>query len=178
MLKPQELVFGRFLEQTRKSQRIPQAQLAQKLGYKNINKGVRRVADIESGNIDETLINSIMQILAVSQEERQRCALAEQLNNKRLIKSLPPFEAKLFWRTVGCLYAVEPVPEYLQTKTAQINFARQFAKERHRHCRLELDYDLRYWISPDGNISMPDRRLVSDTSCKPYSERVCECVIS
>ena len=60
MLKPQELVFGSFLEQRRIKLQITQAQLAQILGYSNVNKGIRRIREIESGTIEESLVLKIM----------------------------------------------------------------------------------------------------------------------
>lgn len=159
MIRQQELVFARFLEQRRKSQKFSQAQMAQKLGYNNVNKGIRRIADIESGNMNEDLIPKIIAILNVTEEDRQKCLLAEELSRKRLVKRLPQFKPMLIWRALSCINCSEPIPDYLTSNPAKLFFAQNFAREKHRHCRLELNYNLRYYISPAGEISKPDKRL-------------------
>ncbi len=167
MLKPQELVFGSFLEQRRIKLQITQAKLAQILGYSNVNKGIRRIKEIESGTIEESLVLKIMGSLNVSEHDRQKCALAEELSKKRLVKELAPFKPKLVWRAVGCIHFSDPIPNSLKQRSSIIAYAKKIAIERHRHCRLELDYDLRYYISPDGEISRADKRLFNNKSAKP-----------
>lgn len=168
MIKEQELVFGRFLEQARKRQQLTQAQLAKKLGYINVNKGIRRIADIECGNMDRALTPAIMVILNVTEQERQKCLLAEELSKKRMVKSLAPFQPKLVWRALSCIHFSEILPGYLSSNSAKIKYAQNFARERHSHCRLELNYNLRYYFSPDGEISKPDRRFIGHCNDKLY----------
>lgn len=172
MLKPQELVFGRFLEQKRKDLQITQRELAQMLGYKNITKGIRRITDIESGNMNDTLISELMTLLKVSEQDRQSCQLAEDLVIMRQIRKLPPFKPKLIWRAISCVHISEPIPDYLESKSSKVTYAQNFAKAKHCHCRLELDYNLRYWISPDGVISKADRRFVDKKSTRPDLGRI------
>lgn len=164
MLKRQELVFGRFLQQKRKELQITPAKLARMLGYKNVAKGIRRIADIESGNMNDALVSAMMTLFKVSEQDRQSCLLAEDLVIKRQIRELPTFKPKLLWRALSCIHLSEPIPNYLESKSAKISYAQNFAKEKNSHCRLELNYNLRYYISPDGEISKADRRFVDNIS--------------
>lgn len=155
----QELVFAIFLEQRRKSLQLTHKQLAQMLGYKNTNKGIRRIIAIEAGQMDNTLVPKIMKVLDVSEVERRKCLLGEQLFKKQELKKLPTFEPKLIWRAMACIYIPQILPKYLTSKASMIVYSKDFARTRNAHCRLELDYDYRYYISKIGEISKPDRRL-------------------
>ena len=85
----QELVFGRFLQNRRKELELTPNQLALKLGYRNANKGIRRIAAIESGEIREEIINKIMKVLNVSEDDRLRCSEKEETYIDKLVSKLP-----------------------------------------------------------------------------------------
>ena len=167
MIKQQEMIFGRFLEEKRKNSGFSRKEIAQKTGYKNLNKGIRRIKAIEEGKIDEPLVQKIMTILEVAGLDREKCLLAEKLQIKREIKKLPEFKPRIIWRAMSCLYIPLEIPEYLTSKAAILNFARALARERKAHCRLELNYNLRYYIAPSGEVSKPDRRFHYDRPAKP-----------
>jgi transcriptional regulator with XRE-family HTH domain len=155
------------LEKNKKNSGFSLKEIAQQTGYKNLNKGIRRIKELESGNIDEQLVQKIMSALEVVDLDRKKCQLAEELQIKREIKKLPEFKAKLFWRAMSCVYIPLKIPEYLTSRAAILNFTKDFARERKAHCRLELDYNLRYYFSPSGEVSKPDRRFNRNRPAKP-----------
>lgn len=168
-----EFVFGRFLKERRLAINLTQKQLADKLGYRNTNRGIRRIQKIEDGFIDSDLVCKIMQNLDVSNEERAKCCLREEACILEQIAKLPKFKPVLVWRAMACVYVEVKMPESLTTVDEMLEFASAYAKERKALCWLKLDYNLRYHINRDGEIAGPDRSIsdLPGTACS--AENAC-----
>lgn len=163
----QEIVFGKFLKERRNQLKLSQSQLAAKIGYKNINKGIRRIADIENGRPEHKLTKSIMSCLGVTSEDRELCAQKEALHREQSISKLPRFKPILIWRAMACIYVPVKLPENITQHKELIAYAANLAKAKNSNCCLKLDYDLRYWINKNGDISHADRRLENTPTAKP-----------
>ncbi len=163
----QEIVFGKFLKVRRKQLKLTIAQLVSKIGYKNISKGIRRIADIENGKTEPELTGKIMLQLGVTQEDRKRCEKQEALHKKQLIEKLPKFKPVLVWRAMACVYMSIELPENFTSQQDMIHYASEIAKTRKSNCCLKLDYDLRYWINKNGEIGKADRRIENMPTAKP-----------
>ena len=166
MLK-QELVFGEFLKERRNQLRLTVSQLASDIGYRNINKGIRRITAVESGHIDSELVAKLMMHLQVTQEDRDRCLNLEATARKLLIEKMPKFKPVIVWRAMPCIYVPVNLPEGLTEQQDMIAYAAEFSRERHGHCCLKLDYDLRYWINERGETGNADRTISNLPDVKP-----------
>ncbi len=154
-----EFVFGRFLKERRKAMGLTHKQLAERLGYRNTNRGIRRIQRIENGFIENDLVGKIMQILDVNDEEREKCRQQEEAYLLEQIAKLPKFKPVLVWRAMACAYVDVKIPENLTTTGEMLEFASAYAKERKALCWLKLDYNLRYHINRDGEVSGPDSSI-------------------
>lgn len=163
----QELVFGQFLQNRRKTLKLTHKVLATKLGYSNISKGIRRIVDIENGKIHQSLISSLMITLGVTEENRALCNAREQIYIQDYVKILPKFKAVILYRAMACIYVPIEIPTNLRSAQAKLIYAIDFAKEKHAHCCLKLDYNLRYYINKEGGVSKADRRLYEVSWSKP-----------
>lgn len=163
----QEIVFGIFLKERRAVLKLTQAQLAAMVGYSNITKGIRRISAIENGDTGTDLTEKLMNCLGVSPAERQRCLDHEDNFRRQLIAKLPDFKPVLTWRAMACIYVPVEIPEDITRPQEMLAYAAELARSRHGNCCLELDYDLKYWISKNGDISKADRRIKKLPRAKP-----------
>lgn len=163
----QEIVFGIFLRDRRTQLKLTAGQLAAKIGYKNINKGIRRIAAVENGKTEPELTAKIMAHLEVTEEDRAQCLSQEPLLRKQLIEKLPEFQPVLVWRAMACVYVPVKLPENITARQDMLAYAAELAKTRRSNCCLKLDYDLRYWINKNGEISKADNRMENTPTAKP-----------
>ncbi len=163
----QELVFGAFLKERRTSLKLTTAQLAAKIGYKNICKGIRRISAVENGETEPELTAKIMASLGITTEDREKCRKQEALFRKQLIEKLPKFKPVLIWRAMACIYVSVELPENIVNQQDLLDYAAELARTRHSNCCLRLDYDLRYWINKNGETGKADRRMENMPTARP-----------
>lgn len=163
----QELVFGHFLQNRRKTLKLTRKELALKMGYRNISKGIRRIIDVENGIIIESIISKLMVALEIPEKDRIICNEKEQSYIQDYVNKLPEFKPKLLYRAMACVYIPMEIPPDLQSIEDVIIFASDYARERKAFCCLELDYNLRYYINKEGGISKADRKLCNVLGAKP-----------
>lgn len=163
----QEIVFGIFLKDRRTQLKLTAGQLAAKIGYKNINKGIRRILAAENGKTEPELTAKIMAYLEVTAEDRAQCLSQEALLRKQLIKKLPEFKPTLVWRAMPCVYVPVKLPENITSHQDMLAYAAELAKTRRSNCCLKLDYDLRYWFNKNGEIGKADSRIENTPIARP-----------
>ena len=154
-----EFVFGKLLKDRRVALGLSPKQLAEKLGYKNVTKGIRRVNEAEEGCVCEDKLQEIMTFLNVTEADRARCRIEQEKQILEKIKTLPKFKPVLVWRAMACIYPQVKIPEELTTVEQMLEFASNFTRARKRLAWLKLDYNLRYHIGTDGSVSEPDRSV-------------------
>ena len=163
----QELVFGHFLQNRRKALKLTHKELALKMGYRNISKGIRRIIDVENGIIIESIISKLMVALNVTGEDRAKCKAKEDSYIQDYVNTLPVFKPVLVYRAMACIYIPIEIPNALGSVQEQIKFAIDVAQARHAHCWLKLNYNLRYHINKEGGVSKADRSLREVTGARP-----------
>lgn len=150
-----EFVFGKFLKDRRISLGLTPKQLAEKLGYRNLVKGIRRISEAEEANSGEFKLQEIMAALNVTEADRTQCAEEQKRQVLELVKTLPKFKPILLWHVQACFYAEERIPEELTTLEQMMEFASDFAKNKKRPAMLLIDYHLKCYVRPDGTITKP-----------------------
>jgi len=161
----QEFSLGALIAEKRKLAGLSRKQLAEKLGYKNLEKGIRRIGEMENGRFIEHITPQIMIILDISEEEREFC---RQKDVELLIETkmkLPPFKPLIIRRLMAALYQPIPVPEGM-TNEELIDYAINLSIRDHLYLCLQLDYDLRYWINPKG-LTFKDKKFMGGPWAKP-----------
>lgn len=156
-----EFVFGQLLKDRRIAMGLSPKQLAEKLGYRNIVKGIRRINEAEEGGGDNNKLQEIMAVLGVTEADRAQCRVEQEKQILEKIKTLPKFKPVLVYRIFACLYANAKIPEELTTEEQLKEFAGNFARERKCLAWLKLDYNLTYFINIEGKVLGPDRSLSS-----------------
>ena len=160
-----EFSLGALIAENRKLAGLSRRQLAEKLGYRNLEKGIRRIGEIENGRFNEQIIPQIMKILDISEEEREFCRQKDVELIIETKRKLPPFKPLIVRRLMAALYQPIPVPEGM-TNEELIDYAINLSIRDHLYLCLQLDYDLRCWINPKG-VSYEDKNFMGGPWAKP-----------
>lgn len=156
LLRP-KFVLGMFLKERREAMNLSRKQLAEKIGYKNTSKGIRRIETAEDGFIHPEILKKLVYCLNITENDLKRCEEEEEPYLRSLAAKMPPFKPVLIWRAMACLYIAVKIPEELTEREDIMAFASNYAKQRHSKCCLKFDYDLRYWINEEGEVPPADR---------------------
>lgn len=144
-----EFHLGALIAEKRNQAGISKKQLAELCGYTKIAKGIRRVGEIERGKVIKELTAKIMQILDISNEERESCKHKDYDLEMERRNNLPPFKPYIVRRLIAAVYQNLPVPEGMSHEELIENTLKRSVEEHFLMC-LQLDYDLRYWMNPNG----------------------------
>lgn len=156
-MNKREFVFGNMLRERRKALNLSQKELAERMGYKNLSRGIRKINAIEDGEIIPEVLKKMMTCLGVTEKARQRCQKKEAAYIQEMIKKFPPFKPVLICRYMACVYSEIRIPENINSESEMLEFAKDFAKKHKRLCWLKLDYDYCYHINCEGKTAGPDR---------------------
>jgi len=146
-----EQVFGKFIKAKREALSLSQKELALKMGYTNLSKGIRKIRETESGAIIPKFIEKIMEVLEITEKDRKKCREEEELFISEKIKLLSPFKPFLIVRYLPVVYVRREVPENLETDEL-IKRAEEFTEKTGLYTCLNLNYNLRYWFYGKGKF--------------------------
>ena len=145
----QQKFLGKLLEKRRKEQGLSKKEMVLKLGYLNINRGIRRVNAIENGEVIREVTVKMMRILGVTQEEMATC----EKKQAEWIDSLPPIKPYIVVRIIPAIYLNADVPQHL-TEEEMVEYAIALSKRQNRYVCLQYARAKRYWINPNGSYTI------------------------
>jgi transcriptional regulator with XRE-family HTH domain len=163
---PTEL--GQLLRRTRTDLRLTLQGLAQRIGYRNLNKGARRLETLEvSGLGTAEIVRRAASALGIDPqavfEARARDEAARSADFEGWLDVAQPMEVCGY--VAGVTFRV-PLPPGLTEEQAIA-----FATDAHRRWRvrmcLVLDRKRSFWISPEGKTYLTQARR--DQPNSPYS---------
>jgi transcriptional regulator with XRE-family HTH domain len=140
-------------------------QLARLLGYRNVNKGIRRLLRFErEGSIKEDLLVRLAEALEID------LPIIEELIEQDRAERLRQWEAwvneqvpmTLIVRYLPGGYGQLRLPANIATSEDAIAYARQVARKRNRRVCLVISRRLSVWIDAQGDVeatteAMPER---------------------
>ena len=125
--------LGNYLKEKRLKQKLNTAQLAGKIGYKNINKGMRRIIDLErEGRVNSEILRKIIYTLK----------LDEDIINKLIRKDREAYEADLErWlndpinmyytiRVMPAVYLSYDLPSNITSEDEAVEYVSAVAKDK------------------------------------------------
>lgn len=149
----QQQIFGKLLEKRRKEKGLTKKELAIKLGYSNITKGIRRVDSIEDGDLIEPVVSKVIKLLKITQEEKAECEKQMAKKVREYIDSLSPLKPCIVFRAIPGVYIRKDVPQHLSEKE-MVEYAETLSKEMNKHLCLNYAHEKRYWINQKGVYSI------------------------
>lgn len=160
-----EYHLGALIAEKRSQAGITRKKLAELCDYRKLEKGIRRIEEIENGRVIEELTVKIMKILEISKEERENCKQKDYDFEMERRNNLPPFKPYIVRRLIPAVYQSISVPEGLSNEEL-IEYTLKKSAEEHFYMCLQLNYDLRYWIQPDGKC-LEDHKFDGGPWAKP-----------
>jgi hypothetical protein len=145
-----------YFTERRKEKGLILAELAKLIGYSNITKGIRRIANFEeTGYIAEDLLAKLTVALGIDQATVNRLRYEDYREWFSWVNA--PIEPYLVLR---CLHG-GPIllPDYLQSVTAMEHYAILLAMERQGDVGLVLSRRILVWFGKDGSIRDVKERL-------------------
>jgi hypothetical protein len=148
--------LGDCFHTQRKCQLPTLGQLAQRLGYRNVSKGARKLLHFErEGVIKPDLLVKVAEALGIDwgiverimEEERQ-----EKLQAWEAWVS-EPVPMRLVVRLMAAVYRGETVPEEIKTKEEAEKWACDWASKHQRQVCLVLSRRSSTWIDADGCVT-------------------------
>jgi len=129
--------------------RFTRKDLASKLGFKNLGRGIWLIDQIERGENDERLIPRICELLEITELDLKRCQNEEDRLIREYRASLPPFTPHIVRRFAACVYVKILIPDHIKPSDL-LNYATNLARELKSELCVRLNYDLCYWVRIDG----------------------------
>lgn len=151
-------VFGRHIRSRREAAGYNPQTLAQAIGYRNTNKGARRLQHLEDAGLEtQEFVDRVLAVLDVDrgrakalylEDEAARRAAWEAWVDEPVRPMLFRNWGPLFTRAMGVLAA----PSSCTTEQAAEAWARAYAREHHWRMRLMPSRREDVWIGADGEI--------------------------
>ena len=164
--------LSRFIKEERIKQGLNYAEVSKKIGYKNINKGMRRVIDLErEGVVNPEVLDRIVDALELDQVYVDQLIQEDKELQKREFEEWvnTPIKWHLIIRWMPAVYGEREIPGYIKTEQEAIDYAKSFAREKKLMLWLVLSRKVNYHIDAGGNIkSMYE--VTKDFINLPYAE--------
>jgi hypothetical protein len=147
--------LGDFLRAERFKQGLSLGQLARLVGYRNLNKGARRILALErtgTGKVDlvvnvaETLNLDWMAVERLAEDERRERLLAWEAWVSQ------PVSIQLVVRMMAAVYARKVPPAEVTTPVEAEAWACEFARQHGCRVCLVVSRRLSVWIDADGQV--------------------------
>jgi len=148
--------LGTYIKQKRVEKNINTADLAKKMGYKNLNKGTRRIIDLEREgivhsevlekiaaalNLDRNHINALINKDRQEQEEEFEKYLSEPVRPYYILRIIPT------------IYQSYDIPINFPTEEQIINYVAEIAKEKQKQALLRLSRRENVSINEKGEVT-------------------------
>ena len=164
--------LGRYVREERVKQGLNSSELAQLMGYKNINRGMRRILDLErEGEVHPEVLKKLIKALNLNQEivdehikkdkEQRDKEFQEWVNT--------PIKKHLIIRWMPAVYGEREIPEEIQTEEEVIQYACDKAKELKCMLWLVLSRKENIHISKGGQI-ISRNTVTKDRSFLPFTQ--------
>ena len=142
--------LGQLVRRRRLESCLSLRRMAVALGYRNVNKGIRRVQSLEvSGVADETFWRKVQNVLELDKSEvRQAFERDWQAYQTWLDESI---EIRCIIRWMPAIYSEVVLPADVKGDPEQARkFARNLARPKHRKVWLRLSRRLTVWVDERG----------------------------
>jgi len=161
-----------YIKKERIKQGLNYAEVSKKMGYKNINKGMRRVIDLErEGVVNPEVLDRIVDALELDQVYVDQLIQEDKEQEKREFEEWvnTPIDWHLIIRWMPAVYGERAIPGYLKTEDEAIDYAREVAREYKSMVWLVLSRKENIHIYPDGSIKSRNE-VTMDFINLPYAE--------
>jgi hypothetical protein len=147
--------LAKYIKQERVKQGLNYAELSRLMGYKNNNRGMRRIIDLaREGKVHSEILKKLIEALGLDRayidqlikedKDQQRREFEEWVNN--------PIDWHLIIRWMPAVYGEREIPGYIKTEDEAIEYARSVDREYKSMVWLVLSMKENIHIDSDGSI--------------------------
>ena len=148
--------LANYIKQERIKQKLNYAEVSRKMGYKNLNKGMRRIIDLErEGKFHPEVLDRIIDALNLDKEyidqlieedfEQQKREFEEWVNE--------PVNMTYTIRIMPTIYLTYDLPTNINTEDEAVAFCCAQAKEKRKLIWLSPSRKVTIFISKDGEVT-------------------------
>ncbi len=147
--------LSRFIKEEREKQGLNYAEVSKKMGYKNLNKGMRRIIDLErEGVVDPEVLDRIIDALELDQDYIDSLIIKdrekyEEEFEKWLSEPIEPYHTL---RIMPSIYLSCNLPSNLTTEKEATEYVARIAKEKQVKAWVNLSRRENIYITEDGDI--------------------------
>jgi len=150
-----KLNLSTYIKQERIKQELNYAELSRKMGYTNVNKGMRRIIDLErEGEAHCEVLEKIIDTLELDRTYIDQLIQEDNEQQKNEFEAWinTPIKWHLIIRWMPAVYGEREIPGYVKTEEEAIEYAVGVAKEYSSIVWLVLSRKENIHIDKDGNV--------------------------
>ncbi|MEE4262837.1 MAG: helix-turn-helix transcriptional regulator [Desulfobacteraceae bacterium] len=158
--------LGNYVRSERQKAGLSRQQLASMVGYKNLNKGARRIEQVElEGPFDKAIFWGIAEALGLDHAEIEIRTRNDHENHEKYLDE--PIQMKMIVRLMAAVYTAHYLPTKIRSKEDAMAYAREYATINHAKVCLILSRRFSYWIDESGKGFMKETTKENPTN-SPY----------
>ena len=160
--------LGELLRNTRLNQRLTPQDVARRLGYRNLNKGARRVERLErTGNEAHSFIETLAAVLACDQAHVADLKVRDDVARRSAFEAClnVPQPMQLYRKAAGLAIGAQ-IPDGL-TEEEAVAYAIKLQRTEGLPMCLVLDRRRSLWIDKDGALRLTQAQMGHSNS--PYN---------
>ena len=152
--------LGEFFRSRRIEQGLSLGQLARLAGYRNVNKGVRRILRFEQDCVVRNdLLVRMTEALKISDYDLYT-ALCDHFHEQHLQEANELFQPYLVVRYLAAIYGRHELPAEIATAVEAERYACDYARSHRWRVCLVLSRRRCVWISASGTVERREEMLV------------------
>ena len=164
--------LSRFIKEERVKQGLNYAEISKMIGYTNLNKGMRRIIDLErEGIVHHEVLEKIIYALKLHKDKVkiliQQDEEVQQRKFDEWVKA--PIKWHIIVRFIPAVYGEREIPSYIKTEDEAIEYAKSYAKENQKMLWLVLSRRENIHIGAYGEV-MARYEVTRDFINLPYME--------
>ena len=145
-----------YIKQERLKKRLNYADLSRLMGYKNINRGMRRIIDLErEGKAHPEILKKITEALGLVEDIVDELIQQDKEEQQREFEewvNASPMRWHLIIRWIPAVYGERDIPDNIKTEDEAIEYAVGVAKELKSMIWLVLSRKVNIHIDENGDI--------------------------
>ena len=144
-----------YIKQERVRQGLNYAEVFKKIGYKNLNKGMRRIIDLErEGVVHPEVLEKIITALSLDQDYIDILVLKNREDYEKEFESWlsEPIEPYYTLRMMPCIYLSYDLPGNLSTEKEAAEYVAKITKEKQVKAWVNLSRREKIYITEKGEI--------------------------
>ena len=144
-----------YVRSVRRSKGLSVRELAIKMGYQNLNRGMRRINEFEQcASIATPVFEKLARALELDRAEMRELARKDRDDVEREFKhwAEKPITPFLTLRPYCAVYIRQDLPDSIQTEPEAIDYAAKVAKERGMKVCLTMTRKKTFWFSEQGEF--------------------------